>query len=70
MQFLAIKRLFVSATRAAIARFRKIRRERRARVALEDLPQRLLEDIGQGHYRERKELDQDQLARSADHYGW
>ena len=70
MQFRAIKLLFVSKTRAAIAQLREIRRERRARAALKDLSQHLLADIGQGHYGERKELEQDQLGRSGYRFGW
>ena len=66
MQFPAFKRLFVSATRAAIARFREIRREHRARVALRDLPLHLLEDIGQANYYDWHELDRNQLGYSAD----
>ena len=66
MQFLAIKRVFMSATRGATERFRDFRRERRARVALKDLSQHLLDDIGQADYYERRELDQDEFANSID----
>jgi uncharacterized protein YjiS (DUF1127 family) len=66
MQFPAFKRILLSATRAAIARFREIRRERRARAALKDLSQHLLEDIGQASYYERRELDRGQRGNSAD----
>lgn len=68
MQLFALKRVFVSLARAMIARFIEIRRERRARVALKDLSQHLLEDIGQGHYYERRELDRNQPGKSADYF--
>ena len=66
MQFLALKRVLVSSARAAVSRFLEIRRARRARVALKDLSQHLLEDIGQSSYYERRELDRNQFASSTD----
>jgi len=68
MQISVLMELLVSTTRTAIARFHAVRRQRRAYLALKDLPQYLLEDVGQGHYRERQELDQDQLGRPADYF--
>lgn len=68
MKLPALKRLFMPAMQAAVAQFREFRRKRNARVTLGDLSQHMLEDVGQGHYRERNELGQEQLGRPADHF--
>jgi len=66
MRFLAFKLILVSARRAAAERIMEFRRGRRARIALEDLPHRLLEDIGQLDYYERRQVDRDRFASSTD----
>lgn len=66
MRFLAFKPILMSAGRAATYRLLEFLRDRRARVALKDLPQRLLEDIGQLDYYERRQVERDKSAGSTD----